>query len=275
MTNCCFCNLVKDVKPRTLEPQDMYQQFEISLYQGLCTPNGYFTAKSVAPDGFPPYFLRRKGWRISTSTPQNFELGEASGLDASLRARLPDFNFPLHCKSSQPVVVGKWYCPFIFVKEGKVKDQAKMSVYYEMTLEQKWDQIFNCDNIYNEGSNTVAVDAVVPSEVVAVGQGQTVQEQKDVEDGVMWFGGRSSGASVGLRLEIIERMKWEQVRAGWGGENRREVRVERAEACGSTDGWRKFGCYMLVETFVLKRMDKSLVLRYGYNHTHQIKCRWE
>ncbi|KAJ9708030.1 hypothetical protein PVL29_000204 [Vitis rotundifolia] len=274
MSTCCFCNVVNDVKPRPLDPQDIYQQFEISLVEGTCTPKGSFTAKSIAPDGFPPNFLRREGWNLSTSTPRNFELGEAAGLDPSLRARLPDFNFPLHSKRSEPIVVGKWYCPFMFVKDGELKDQAKRSVYYEMTLEQKWEQIFACENSYNEGNNTVAVDVVVQGEVVAVAGGETVHDERNVVDGVMWFRS-SSGASVGLRLDIIERMKWEQVRAGWDGEKKKEVRVERAEEYGGTGGWRKFGCYVLVETFVLKRMDGSLVLSHGFKHTHQIKCRWE
>ena len=274
MGTCCFCNVVKDVKPRPLDPQDIYQQFEISLVEGTCTSKGSFTAKSIAPDGFPPNFLRREGWNLSTSTPRNFELGEAAGLDPSLRARLPDFNFPLNSKSSEPVVVGKWYCPFMFVKEGELKDRVRRSVYYEMTLEQKWEQIFACENNYNEGNNTVAVDVVVQGEVVAIPQGEAVQDERNEDDGVRWFRS-SSGAGVGLRLEIIERMKWEQVRAGWDGEKRKEARVERAEEYGGSGGWREFGCYALVETFVLNRMDGSLVLSYGFKHTHQIKSRWE
>ena len=162
----------------------------------------------------------------------------------------------------------------MFVKEGELKDRVRRSVYYEMTLEQKWEQIFACENNYNEGNNTVAVDVVVQGEVVAIPQGEAVQDERNEDDGVRWFRS-SSGAGVGLRLEIIERMKWEQVRAGWDGEKRKEARVERAEEYGGSGGWRKFGCYALVETFVLNRMDGSLVLSCGFKHTHQIKSRWE
>uniref|UniRef100_A0A6N2LUR0 Uncharacterized protein n=1 Tax=Salix viminalis TaxID=40686 RepID=A0A6N2LUR0_SALVM len=43
--------------------------------------------------------------------------------------------------------------------EGTVlKEQVKYSTYYEMTLEQHWEQIFASENMNNEG-NTVAVDA--------------------------------------------------------------------------------------------------------------------
>ena len=272
MSTCCFCMCVKDVQPRPLDTQDIYQQFEVSLREGACYPRGSFTTKSIAPDGFPPYFLRKEGWSLSTSTPRRYTLGEAAGLDHSLRARLPDFNFPM----SEPVVVGKWYCPFMFVKDGELKDQVKTSPYYEMTLEQKWEQIFACENNYSEGkNNTVAVDVVVKGEAVVVGEGETVNQERTVEDKVIWFRG-SRGGSVGLRLETMERMKWEQVRGGWDGERRREVRVERTEEYVGIGGrWSKFGCYVLVETFVLKRMDGSLVLRYGFRHTHQIKSRWE
>ena len=272
MSTCCFCNVVNDVNPRPLDPQDMYQQFEVSLLRGTWIPKGSFIAKSIAPDGIPPYFLRREGWSLSTSTPRRYTLGEAAGLDHSLRARLPDFKF----SSSEPVVVGKWYCPFMFVKDGELKDRVKRSPYYEMTLEQKWEQIFACENNYSEGkNNTVAVDVVVKGEVVAVGEGEAVRDGGNVEGRVMWFRG-SRGGSVGLRLEIMERMKWEQVRGGWDGEKRREIRVERAEEyVGIGGGWTKFRCYVLVETFVLKRMDGSLVLRYGFRHTNQIRSRWE
>ncbi|KAK9276883.1 hypothetical protein L1049_006420 [Liquidambar formosana] len=169
MGTCCFCNFVQDVNTRPLDPRDTYQQFEISHYE---KPFGFglrssYVAKSVAPDGFPPYFMRRKGWQLYASTPSNYELGEAPGLNTALRARLPEFDFPLSYKSSEPVVVGKWYCPFMFVKEGKLKDQMKISTYYEMTLEQRWEQIFAYDNNYKEG-NAVAVDVLVQREVVSV-----------------------------------------------------------------------------------------------------------
>ncbi|KAH0991215.1 hypothetical protein GBA52_002698 [Prunus armeniaca] len=65
----------------------------------------------------------RKGREIYTSTPRDSDLGEAPSLDIALRARLPDFDFPLSCRSSNPVVVGKWYCRFVFIKDGTPKDE--------------------------------------------------------------------------------------------------------------------------------------------------------
>jgi len=169
----------------------------------------------VAPDGIPPYFLRRKGWTVSTSTARDFELKEAAGLDRNLRARLPDFHLPLSQRISAPVVVGNWYCPFMFIKEGKLKDQMRISRYYEMTLEQRWEQIFASEYNSSEG-NSVVVDAVVQRETVAVAGREAAPDKRNAVDGVMWF--RSSGdvggeASVGLSLEIVGGMKWEQERA--------------------------------------------------------------
>ena len=80
---------------------------------------------------------------------------------------------------------------------------------------------------------------------------------------------------MGLSLEVFERMKWEQERAGWVGGNERHVAVKRVEEFGGIGGWKKFGCYVLVERFVLKRLHGSLVLNYDFKHTHQIRCKWE
>lgn len=115
MTTCCFCKHVKDIKTRPLDLKNIYQQVEIFNNGTVC--KGYFCAKSVAADGFPPYFLRRKGWSIHTRTP-NSNLQEAPGTNTALRSRLPAFDFPLSYKSSEAVVVGKWYTPFMFIKDG-------------------------------------------------------------------------------------------------------------------------------------------------------------
>ncbi|CAK9157340.1 unnamed protein product [Ilex paraguariensis] len=276
MTTCCFCHCIRDVKARPLDPKDIYQQYEIASYETCCSAKGYFYAKSVAPNGFPPLNLRRKGWKIYGRTPKNYKLGEAQGLNAILRTRLPEFNFPLSCKSSEGIVVGKWYCPFIFIKDGILKDQIKRSMYYEMTLEQRWEQIFSCENNFSV-RNSVLVDVSVQTEVVSVADIEAVWNEREVLDGAIWF--RSFGnvgrVSVGLREEIVERMKWEQQRADWlNGENR-QARVKRVEDFGGVGEWRKFGCYVLVERFVLKRMDGSLMMTYDFKHTHQIKSKWE
>ncbi|KAL4303782.1 hypothetical protein GQ457_10G027810 [Hibiscus cannabinus] len=84
----------------------------------------------------------------------------------------------------------------------------------------------------------------------------------------MWFG--SSMAGVGLSLVIVERMKWEEERSGWKGGHERLKKMEKNGGV-----WNKFGCYVLVERFVLRRMDGSLVLTYDFKHTHVVRNKWE
>ncbi|KAL7260629.1 hypothetical protein ACSBR1_006317 [Camellia fascicularis] len=213
MRTCCFCNCIRDVDPRPLDPNDIYQQFQIIPYATACRSGGTFYATSILPDAFPPYFLRTKGWEIYTKTPKNYELGEALGINTALRASLPAFDFPLSYKSSEAIVVGKWYCPFMFIKDGRLRDQMKISMFYEMTLDSL----------------------------------------------------------------IVDRMKWEQERGGWLGGEKRQVTVNKTEEYSGigVGGWSRFGCHVLVERFVLKRMDGSVVLTYDFKHTHVLRSKWE
>ncbi|XP_011070869.1 uncharacterized protein LOC105156443 [Sesamum indicum] len=275
---CCFCRCVKDVKPRLLDPHNIYQQLEIVPYEALCSTRGSFFAKSVAPDGFPPYFFRRKGWTIYTKTPDNFSLDTAQGLDFNLRARCPGFDFPPSQESSETLVVGKWYCPFMFVKEGTVRDQVKRSMYYEMTMEQRWERIFACQkNTYGNQGNSVVIDALVDNEEVFVGGSKAVWNERSAQDGVIWFTSYGLGGeqmSVGLRVEVIERMKWEQARGGWVGGGERQARINKVEELKEGAEWSEFGCYVLVERFNMKRIDGSLLLSYDFKHFHQMKTKW-
>ncbi|XLR06632.1 hypothetical protein HN51_061518 [Arachis hypogaea] len=275
MGTCLCCNFVKDVKPRPLDPFNQYQQFEI------IKKSSGFLAKSVAPDGFPPLFLRRKGWKgwkVAASTPKNYNLEEALGLNQLLRGQLPAFDFPLSNDSSGSVVIGKWYCPFMFVKEGmELKDQMKRSVFYTLTLEQRWEKILSMKNssvIGSKGNDVVLVDVVVETEFATVGGKEADWDEGNGVDGVVWFSVERE-VSVGLNLVIVKRMKWEQERGGWLGRNKRQERIIREEKFGGAIKWENFGCYVLVESFVLKRMDGSFVLTYGFRHTHQIMCKWE
>ncbi|XP_027360824.1 uncharacterized protein LOC113868975 [Abrus precatorius] len=273
MGTCLCCSFARDVKPAPLDPSDDYQQVEI-----IIVSHG-FQAKSVASDGIPPDFLRRKGWKVAAKTPRNYHLKEALGCNDSLRATLPDFNFPLSNDCSKSVVVGKWYCPFMFVKEGmRLKEQMKKSVFYELTLEQRWEKIFSKENGDNGKDHSVLVDIAVQTEVAKVVGREAVWDENAVVDRVLWFRsvddvGRE--ISVGLSLEVFERMKWEQERVGWKASNERQERVARVEEFSGTNKWENFSCYALVESFVFKRMDGSLVLTYDFRHMHQIKCKWE
>lgn len=285
LESCCFYSYAPDTPPKHLDLKDMYQQVEISLHARKIEPWGSeFEAKCVAADGFAPGFLgRRDGWKLACSDAPEFELGNAEGLNTELRSRLPEFSFPLACEKSKPVVVGKWYCPFLFVKEGTPKtimDEKRRSMFYEITLEQNWEQIFACDEkTATNGGNSVVVDAVVKSEVVVVGEKDAVADERDLAAGVLWFRSVDNlgvETSIGLSLALVERMKWEQERVGHVVGKEKEARVEkREEFCGESSEWKRFGCYVLVERFVLKRMDGSLALTHDFRHIHQIRTKWE
>ncbi|KAI9085711.1 hypothetical protein K1719_032317 [Acacia pycnantha] len=240
MGTCLCCNYVKDVKSRPLNPFDDYQQFEIEKKRGG------FQGKPILSDGFPPQFLRRKGWSLSTKTPRDYRLGEALGINPTLRSKLPPFTFSSASgRSSEPVVIGKWYCPFMFVKEERVsvKDQMKRSVFYEMTLERRWEKVFSKEN--SGKSNEVFLDVEVKTEVAKLDDGReaVLEEGRVGEEGVIWFRSLERGErKVGLSMAIVERMRWEEER---------------------------------MESFVLKRMDGSIVLTYDFTHSNHVKCTWE
>ncbi|CAL5399485.1 unnamed protein product [Camellia sinensis] len=87
-----------------------------------------------------------------------------------------------------------------------------------MTLEQKWEQIFTCENGYNQG-NIVFVDVAVQTELVTVGGREAVWDENRVANGVIWF----------TSFVVVSVNKTEEY-AGIG-----------------VGGWSRFGCYVLVE----------------------------
>ena len=217
---------------------------------------------------------------MSASTSSDSSLGEASGVNETLRASKPEFQFSLAKKSSDSVVVGKWYCPFMFIKEGThktLKEEMRKSMFYEMTLEQKWEQIFSCENEYGMG-NTVNVDVVVQKEVVVIAGWEAVINEMDIAEGFVWFNSVNNvgeKSSVGLSTAVVERMKWEQERVGWNGGIEKQIRVKKVEEFEGTNGWKKFGCFVLVETFILKTLDGSIVLTHAFKHHDQLRSKWE
>ncbi|KAH7515359.1 hypothetical protein FEM48_Zijuj10G0018100 [Ziziphus jujuba var. spinosa] len=207
---------VKDVKPKPLDPSDLYKQVEIIPKKPYC-----FSAKAVTSDEFSTGFLRNKNRHVNISTPRHYRLNEALGPNYSLRAHFPNFDFPLLNGCSANVIVGKWYCPFMFVKEEtlNLKDQMKKSMFYEMTLEQRWEKIFSCDNDNNNEKNVVFVDVDVQTEkVYHAGREAVLNEREVSSNGVLeWFmsfDGAGNESRVGLSMLVVERIKWEEERVG-------------------------------------------------------------
>ncbi|KAF3571142.1 hypothetical protein F2Q69_00060824 [Brassica cretica] len=265
IVSCCLClTQVPEAKPKQLDPYDTYQQFEIHQKK---PSSRYYHATSVAPDGVPPWFLKKKEWTVSYSRSQEFEpRDDAKGLNKEPRSELPALG--------ASVVVGKWYVPFIFVKEKDAKDQIKRSVYYSLTLEQRWEEVFSHENDKSENHDVVVdVEVEVEDEVVKLG-GQEITRGVN-ENGFVWFG--VGDRKIGLRSVVVERMKWEEERFGWRskGEQERAMVVKRLEE-KPKDGsfWKSYHCYVLIESFVLKRMDESLVLTYEFRHVDKVKSKW-
>ncbi|OVA18961.1 Protein of unknown function DUF1262 [Macleaya cordata] len=225
MSTCCFRNIVNDVTPRALDHKDIYQQVEI-----FKSRRG-FAAKSVAPDGLPPHFLRRKGWRVNTLSSYHRQLGEALGLNVSLCMRLlPEFiNFPMSSKFSKAEVVGRWYCPFVFIMERRLGDQMTNSLFYEMTLEQTWEEIYTCENDKTLG-NIVAVNVTVPKDEIKLFRKEAMKDDKRGADGYLWFRhvkDNEDGSNLGLSLAIVEKMRWIQENEGCVGGGERYMKVEK------------------------------------------------
>ncbi|XP_065854696.1 uncharacterized protein [Euphorbia lathyris] len=271
---CCFKKVINDRKPKPLDPRNINQKFKIHRHYGHS-----FFAKSIAPYGHPPKLLRNRGWEVKTSrlSKCNFQISEALGLDASLRTQLPSFDFPISTKKSPSVLVGTWYCPFVFIRENaRIREQMRRSMLYKMTLEQHWEEIYTWENVNNnENSMIVIVNANVEREVDYVFGREGRKDVKVNDGGFIWYrGGR--GLNVGLSYAIVEKMKMVEEEGGWVDDvNERNVRIERRVHITSENGWRKLSCFVLVETFVLRRMDGTLVLKCDFRHTHQIKSKCE
>lgn len=190
---------------------------------------------------------------------------DAKGVvDAKLRYELPDLD--------KSVVVGKWYVPFLFVKEGDAKDQMMRSMYYSMTLHQRFEEVFLCENVEDKQFEAV-VDVEVETEVVKLGGGEIAREAKGVDsDKVVWFSVSGTEEKIGLGSVVLEQMKWEEERFGWSKIRSSIKRSERFEGGGPY--WKSYRCYLLVESFELRRNDGSLVLTYEFKHVDKLKSKW-
>lgn len=273
MINFCCCRCVKGIRPRPLEPSNRYQQIQISRKR--CG----FTSNCVASDGFPPHLLRMKGWSAVPKAlrGQPGKLAHVGGQNASLRAQLPPFNFSISEKRSPIVTVGEWYCPFIFINElGNRFDDPKIqlmeSPLYKMELEKFWEEIYSTE--VGGGGEDIVVQSTVRVEEALLFGTQAVQESRD-DDGSVWIKGplqeKEKLKGVRLSWSIIAKMRADEGRELSGAKDR-DVRVKKS--FGITGIATKFVCYVVVERYVLKRMDGSIVLTYSFRDSDQVEGRW-
>ncbi|XP_042975371.1 uncharacterized protein LOC122306888 [Carya illinoinensis] len=188
---------------------------------------------------------------------------------------LPEYNIPTSQKRSTPIIIGKWYSPFVFIKdEGFVKTQMKKSLFYNKTLEQYWEEIYSQENHGGDG-NIVTVNTYVEREVYRLDGMKAVRVDGNVNgsDGFIWFRVQNQNSGVvGLSSAIVDGMRGIQKEGGWVDGQDSEVWAEKVEVTDNL--WRRFCGYVLVESFAL-RMDGSLVLNCDFRHTQRIKTKWE
>ncbi|KAF8701968.1 hypothetical protein HU200_033302 [Digitaria exilis] len=244
MTMCCFCKCIPDAAPRPFDPADVYQQIEI-----VQSPHkrGWFTARSVAADGFPPSTYRSKYWKVDDcESKKKIVLGEAPGLHVVLRSRRLADGVP----GAAMAVVGKWYCPFFLIREDGVVRRDQVGRFYEVVLEQRWEPVHG-DAVRHVDDNS----KLASKKVLVGGSAEAKLEVGNSRDGTtnMWFVAATTGQRVGVCTTLWERMLWEETQGGWV--------YEEKDAGSVADG-----SVVLVERFVVKRMDGSVVVAFDFVH---------
>ncbi|KAH9295800.1 hypothetical protein KI387_039388 [Taxus chinensis] len=226
------------------------------------------------------YFIPVLGQSISSNCYYvvRAEGNHKGGKNASLRAQLPPFDFPIFQERPYVVVVGEWYCPFIFIKEvgtglDDPKTQLMDSPFYKMELHKYWEEIHSVQ--VQAGEKDVSVNKTVRLEEGLLFGEEATEESRD-EDGSVWFkgSGKQYGKTNGVRISwpIIAKMKEDhgRNRSEQGGG---EVRVEKSFS--GTASATKFACYVVVEKYVLKRMEGGIVLTYSFRNCNHIQGKWE
>ncbi|KAJ1268404.1 hypothetical protein BS78_07G132100 [Paspalum vaginatum] len=249
MATCCFCRCVRDVEPRPFDPADVYQQIQV-----VRRSRGWFTAKAVAADGFPYSLFRHKYWEVYASKTKKFDLGEALGVDAALRSRqlLAD-------AALVPVAaaVGRWYAPFFLIKEDGVtpREQMERSAFYEVRLELGWEPV-HARGGGGGGSKLASKKALIGGCVEAK---QEALDYSRHRDEYVWFKAAATGQRLGVCTTMWERMRWEQSRGGW---------VDEEEDAGKVAGGT-----VLVERFVVRRLDGTVVVAFDFVHLNKVRAK--
>ncbi|KAJ4962049.1 hypothetical protein NE237_021959 [Protea cynaroides] len=211
---CCCFNYVTNLKPRELDRNDSC----------LGRPYGY-VAIFVAPDGFPPRFLARKGLEVYATSYVKVKV-------STILFEHIYQNLTFHLVQSFHIYKGR----------RKVEISIKRSMFYEITLKQQCKQIYECANNLND-HNFVVVDVSVQREVALLFGTEALHNHTNVTEEVIY--------RVGLNSTVLERMRWEEERVGWvGGKERKKVRLKRIEELRGKYGWKKYGCYVQVEVCI-------------------------
>ncbi|KAL0732813.1 hypothetical protein Bca4012_009023 [Brassica carinata] len=259
-----FCHRhVPEAEPQQSDPYDIYQKFEIHPPKSLS--RSYF-ATSTDLDEVPPELIKKKYWTVEYSTSEDNGLrDDARGL---YRHR---YNLPTILNSN--VLVGKWYVPFIFVHESNANDHLKSTTYYPMSLYQRWEEVYYCENAYKD-NREVVVNVQVEPLVVKI-EGHEIEEKGGSmdENRVVWF--EVANKKLGLNNAVIMRMEREVLNFGWTNHPQLTLIERSSRFNGGDSNWKSYRLYVLVESFVLKRRDESVVVTYEFRHADKLNTKWE
>ncbi|KAL6598540.1 hypothetical protein ACP70R_046239 [Stipagrostis hirtigluma subsp. patula] len=252
VTTDCFCRCIRNAEPRPFDPADVYQQMEIVQHR-----RGEFTARAVADDGIPSTLYRGKYWKVYSSKSKKFDLVEAPGLDAALRSRQLAGATPLGdtFPAAATTTVGRWYCPFFLIKEGDVVPRQQMvrSAFYEVVLEQRWEPVPELGN---------GVPKLASKKAFIGGSVEAKQDPQSPRSGdaYVWFrAATAAGQRFGVCTSVWERMLLEVYNGGW---------VDEGDDTGKVSGGE-----VLVERFVMKRMDGSVAMAFDFVHLNKVRAK--
>ncbi|GLJ27601.1 hypothetical protein SUGI_0541570 [Cryptomeria japonica] len=157
-------------------------------------------------------------------------LAHVGGENTELRAQFPPFDFSLQEKGPLVVIVGEWYCPFIFINElgtrlEDVKIQLMECPFYKMDLEKFWEEMYSIQGMTKKD---VHVDQTLKvEEGLLFGEVET-EDIRDNEGSVLFKSvGRQQASGVILSWLIIAKMRADQDTYGLDQKGR-FVRVKKS-----------------------------------------------
>jgi hypothetical protein len=116
-----------------------------------------------------------------------------------------------------------------------------------VALEQLWEPVHVRSNLHS--TRVLVGGSLEARQVVSSGAERH-------GDGYVWFRA-AAGQSVGVCASVWERMRWEEYRGGW---------IDEEEEAGKVAGRS-----VLVERFVVKRMDGSVVVAIDFVHLNKVR----
>ncbi|GLJ37553.1 hypothetical protein SUGI_0763210 [Cryptomeria japonica] len=226
----CFCQCVNDIPPRFLQPTNPHQHLRIT------SAESGFISQCTASNSYSPAYLRMRTWCVLAKDLRGKQgrLPHVGGENADLRAQLASFEFPVSQRSSPAVIVGEWYCPFIFINEvgtplKSPKNQLMKCPFYKMDLEKFWEEIYSTQGRIGE-KNDVVVDKILNVEEALLFGKEAIEEITYDDGSVLFRGvGNQEGKTTGVKLSwpIIARMREDQGRHG-SDQGGKDVRVEKS-----------------------------------------------